>query len=64
MTPNMGTLERRIRGAVGIVLLAAALFIQWPGAWEGLVGAIGAALLATAIFRYCPLNAWLGRRAG
>jgi hypothetical protein len=63
MRHNVGRVERRVRGAAGIVLLAAALVIQWPGAWEGLVGAIGAVLLATAIFRYCPVNQLVGRDA-
>jgi hypothetical protein len=63
MRRNVGRLEWKLRAVAGIVLMAAALFIEWPGAWEGLGGAMGALLLATAIFRYCPVNQLLGRRS-
>jgi predicted anti-sigma-YlaC factor YlaD len=58
---NVGRLERKLRVAGGIVLLAAALFIEWPQAWEGLIGVIGGALLVTGFVRYCPLNHLFGR---
>jgi hypothetical protein len=63
MTPNVGILERRVRGAVGIFLLAFALLVELPGWWDGVPGVIGAVLLLTAIVRYCPINAMLGRRS-
>jgi predicted anti-sigma-YlaC factor YlaD len=58
---NVGRLEWKLRVAGGIVLLAAAFFIEWPQAWEGLIGVIGGALLVTGLVRYCPLNHLFGR---
>jgi hypothetical protein len=61
MRRNVGSLEWKLRAAAGIVLIAAAFFIEWPDAWEGVVGLLGAALLLTAWVRYCPINRLLGR---
>lgn len=60
MTRNVGRLERKLRVAAGIVLLALAVFIEWPDAWEALPALLGGALLLTGLARYCPLNQLLG----
>jgi hypothetical protein len=62
MTRNVGRLEWKLRAAAGIVLLAIALFIELPEAWEALPGVLGAIVLLTAIARYCPVNQLLGIR--
>lgn len=52
MTINMGSIDRIIRGIVGIVLLA--LIVVFPEAswrWWGLIGIVP---LATAIIGWCP----------
>lgn len=61
MRRNVGRLEWKLRAAAGIVLLAAAFFIEWPDAWEGAGAIVGAVLLATAWLRYCPVNHLLRR---
>jgi hypothetical protein len=63
MTPNVGRLERKLRVAVGAVLLAAAFFIEWEDWWELLPTVLGVALIATGLLRYCPVNQMAGRRA-
>ncbi len=63
MRTNIGGLERKVRGAAGLLLLAAAFFIELRGSWEGLVGAAGAILLATAVVRYCPIKHLVARGA-
>lgn len=64
MTRNVGRLEWKLRVAAGIVLIAAAFFVEWPDAWEAVPTFLGAALVVTGLARYCPLNQLLGRRTG
>lgn len=46
---NVGNIDRLIRAAVGVFLIAGVFFgVHW------VVGLIGAVLLATAWFRFCP----------
>ena len=49
MKPNVGTIDRILRIAVGLGLIAASL-LGVIGAW----GWIGLLPLATGIFRFCP----------
>lgn len=64
MKANVGTLDRGLRAALGIVLILAALF---SGAalfdaalpkYAALI--VGAVMLGTAAFRFCPLYTVLG----
>ena len=64
MKPNMGNVDRIIRGIVGVVAVAA-----WPsGLLQGTPGIIavvvGVVLLATAALRWCPPYALLGINTG
>jgi hypothetical protein len=49
MKPNVGTIDRILRIALGLALIAASL-LGYIGAW----GWIGLLPLATAVFRFCP----------
>ena len=49
MTANVGTVDRAIRIALGLALIAATL-MGWIGAW----GWLGVIPLATGVFRFCP----------
>lgn len=57
MTQNVGTADRTVRIAIGIALLLAAVLIESPNRWFGLVGLIP---LLTGIFGNCPLYALFG----
>ena len=49
MKPNVGTIDRVLRIALGLVLIGASL-LGYIGAW----GWIGLLLIATGVFRFCP----------
>lgn len=55
MKTNVGTLDRSLRIAVGLVLIALSL-----AGVIGLWGWIGLVPLATGIFRFCPVYPLLG----
>lgn len=55
MELNMGTADRAIRAAVGVLLIALALFGQ-----IGLWGYIGVVPLVTSILGYCPAYSLIG----
>lgn len=57
MKANVGALDRGARILVGIVLLAAVLFVDSPLRWWGLIGIVP---LATGVFGTCLLYALLG----
>jgi hypothetical protein len=57
MNHNEGTMDRVIRIALGLGLLA--LVIVGPQSWFGLIGIVP---LATGIVGYCPLYGLLGLR--
>ncbi len=63
MTLNMGSIDRIIRGIVGVVLLLLP-FVSGFGAGSALLtwGAvvIGAILALTAVFGFCPLYRLVG----
>ena len=55
MTPNVGTLDRILRIAVGLILIAL-VFVgpKTPWGWIGIIP------LATALVNFCPLYALIG----
>ncbi|BCX19497.1 MAG: membrane protein [Geminicoccaceae bacterium] len=55
MTANVGTVDRVIRGLVGLFLIAM-VFVGPQSAW----GWIGVIPLVTAILGYCPAYSLLG----
>ncbi len=63
MTHNMGSIDRIIRGIVGIILLLLP-FVSGFGAgstlltWGSLI--VGAILALTALFGFCPLYRLIG----
>ncbi len=64
MKPNVGTVDRLIRGLVGI-----AAIVSWPlNLIEGNLGivvvAVGVVMLGTALFRWCPPYALFGINTG
>ena len=63
MTRNVGIIERRVRGGIGILLVAFSLLVALPGYWDLAPFVVGAVLLWTAIVRYCPAKAALRRTA-
>jgi len=64
MTPNMGNLDRVLRVAVGLVLIAYALGFGFPDNGWNWVGWIGVLPLFTALVRVCPAYSILGIRTG
>ena len=52
---NVGTIDRVLRAAVGLALIAAAIFGEGM-AW----GWIGVVPLATSVMSYCPAYSLLG----
>jgi membrane-associated protease RseP (regulator of RpoE activity) len=59
MKTNVGSAERRLRIAVGLVLVLLAIVgIGAPWTWIGLVP------LVTGLFSFCPVYALLGRSIG
>lgn len=64
MTANVGTIDRILRAALGVVLLYLAFFSGLPLFDAVLIqivaAVIGIVMLATATMRSCPLYAMLG----
>lgn len=55
---NVGTIDRIVRIAVGILLLLVALAgVPWAK-WAYWIGPL---LILTAVLRSCPIYAWLGK---
>jgi len=59
MKLNVGSIDRGVRLALGIVLLALALLGNL-GVWAYVAGVAGAVALVTALVRWCPAWALLG----
>jgi hypothetical protein len=51
MKANVGGIDRVVRIAVGVTLLLAAVFVEGPLRWWGLIGIVP---LLTGVFRFCP----------
>lgn len=64
MQKNVGTIDRSIRGLVGIALLAA----YFLGAVQGTLGivalVVGIVMLGTALIGWCPPYSLLGINTG
>jgi hypothetical protein len=60
MTRNMGSIDRVIRGIIGVVLLIAAFTAGWSGFWTAVAGIVGIVLIGTAVTAYCPPYQMLG----
>jgi hypothetical protein len=59
---NAGTLDRLLRGVLGIALLG--LFGALRAPWSYAVAALGLAFIGTAATGFCPLYALLGCSTG
>jgi hypothetical protein len=57
MTANVGGVDRVLRIAAGLALLAFFFFSSSPWAWVGLIGFVP---LATALLRWCPAYTLVG----
>jgi hypothetical protein len=60
MKPNIGTVDRIARLALGIVLIAYAIPIGFPNTGWNFVGWIGILPILTAVLRICPAYTLLG----
>lgn len=57
---NVGSVDRAIRGLVGIALLAAYFMGAVMGIWAWLALIVGVVMLATAVLGWCPPYSLLG----
>ncbi len=57
MKPNVGTIDRILRIAVGLALVAAAILLDHPYAWAGWIGVIP---IVTGFAGFCPAYRLLG----
>jgi hypothetical protein len=60
MTANVGMIDRVIRIAIGILLIAFALRLGFPETGWNWIGWIGVIPILTAIFGYCPAYSIVG----
>jgi len=60
MTVNVGILDRVIRLAIGVLLIAFAIPFGFPNTGWNWVGWIGIVPIVTAVFGYCPAYSVLG----
>ena len=60
MTANVGLIDRAIRIAVGVLLIAFALRLGFPETGWNWIGWIGIVPIVTAIFGYCPAYSLIG----
>lgn len=64
MTANVGTIDRLLRAALGVVLVYLAFFSGLPifeaGLWRYLAAAVGAVMIVVAATRVCPVYSVLG----
>jgi hypothetical protein len=60
MTPNVGTIDRIARVALGLALIAFALGYIYPATGWNWVGWFGAVPLLTAFVGYCPAYSLFG----
>ena len=66
MIANVGSVDRALRLAAGVVLIAVALFsgagIFDAAVWKYGAVVVGTVMIATAALRFCPLYGLLGLR--
>jgi len=66
MIANMGTVDRVLRLAVGVALIALALFSGMAffdaAVWRYGAVIVGVVMIATATLRFCPMYTLLGIR--
>ncbi len=66
MIANMGTVDRALRLAVGVALIAVALFsgaaLFDAGLWKYGAVVVGVVMIGTSALRFCPLYTLLGIR--
>ncbi len=66
MTVNVGTIDRILRAALGLVLLYLALFSGLPAfeapVWKYLAAIVGVVMLVVAAVRVCPVYSIVGVR--
>ena len=60
MPSNIGTIDRLIRGVLGIILVGLAVFGQMTGLWSWVVPLAGVVLLVTSSLRFCPAYKLVG----
>ena len=60
MNANMGTVDRIIRGVLGLIFVALAVFGQMTGFWSWLVPLVGVVLLFTSSIKFCPAYKLIG----
>lgn len=60
MNTNVGSTDRIIRLAVGVVLILLAFLAGWTGLWKWLGVIVGVVLVGTALMRSCPAYSILG----
>lgn len=60
MSANMGSIDRAVRIAVGLVLIAYAIPLGFAATGWNWVGWIGIVPIVTAFFGVCPLYSVLG----
>jgi hypothetical protein len=54
MSTNVGTIDRVVRVVLGLVLIAFAIPVGFPGTGWSWIGWIGVVPLLTGIIGYCP----------
>lgn len=64
MKKNVGTIDRSIRGLVGIALIVAYFMGMLSGTLAIVALVVGIVLLATAILGWCPPYSLLGINTG
>ncbi|MFN3279045.1 MAG: DUF2892 domain-containing protein [Paracoccus hibiscisoli] len=62
MQPNIGTTDRALRLALGVILIALALLAGLDGALRVAALVAGAVMIVTAGIRFCPLYTLFGLR--
>jgi hypothetical protein len=60
MQANVGTIDRVVRIAIGLVLIAYALKLGFSDTGWNWIGWIGIVPILTAVFRYCPAYRLVG----
>jgi hypothetical protein len=60
MNANIGTIDRIVRIAIGVLLIAYAIPIGFPNTGWSWIGWIGVIPILTAIFGVCPAYSLIG----